>query len=91
MTHQTFYQVRWNELTVKGYAYIDRGTVEIDSLTFYDENGHELTTLEILLSLTPSKGSTVKEPIQELSDLILTEEAETLEEKRNGTYYSSCD
>ena len=91
MIAPTFYRVKWNEYTVEAYAYVDDNYVEITDLTFLHDNDVELTTLEILLSLTPSKGNTVRNPIQELSDLILTDEAETLEEKRNGTYYSSCD
>jgi len=86
-----FYRVQWNGYNVEVNAYVDHDDVELDSLDFEDENGNEPSNLELLLSLTPSRGNAVKNPIDEIEDLVRTADAEKRQEIADGTYYSSCD
>jgi len=86
-----FYRVNWNGYTVEVNAYVEHDDVELDELTFEDESGNEPTNLQLLLSLTPSRGNTVKNPIEELEDLVRTADAEKRQDIADGTYYSSCD
>lgn len=91
MTTPEFYRVQWNGYTVEVNAYVEHDEVELDSLDFEDENGNEPSNLELLLSLTPSRGNAVKNPIEEIEDLVRTADAEKRQEIADGTYYSSCD
>lgn len=86
-----FYRVQWNGYTVEVNAYVDDDDVELDSLDFEDENGNEPSNLELLGSLTPSSGKAVKNPIDEIEDLVRVADAEKRQEIADGTYFSSCD
>lgn len=86
-----FYRVQWNGYTVEVNAYVDHDDVELDSLTFEDENGNQPNELELLGSLTPSRGNAVKNPIEEIEDLVRTADAEKRQEIADGTWFSSCD
>ena len=86
-----FYRVQWNGYTVEVNAYVEHDDVELDSLTFEDENGNQPNELELLGSLTPSRGNAVKNPIEEIEDLVRTADAEKRQEIAEGTWLSSCD
>lgn len=93
MNTPQFYRIQWNGYTVEVNAYVDHDDVELDSLTFYDNHGDEKepTPLELLGSLTPSRGNAVKNPIEEIEDLVRTADAEKRQEIAEVTWFSSCD
>lgn len=91
MKTPNFYRLQWNGYTVEVHAYVEHDEVELDSLNFEDENGNEPNELELLGSLTPSRGHTVRNPIHEIEELVRVADAEMRQEIADGSYFSSCD
>ena len=86
------YFIKWNGYNCEVEAYVSHNEVEIESLTFTEENsGQEVSIRDVLLSLTPSRGNTVKNPIDEIETLVLEADAEKRQEIAEGVYFSSCD
>lgn len=86
------YFIKWNGYNCEVEAYVSHNEVEIERLTFTEEDsGQEVSIRDVLCSLTPLRGNTVKNPIDEIETLVLEADAEMRQEIADGMYYSSCD